>query len=177
MVRAQDVIHLYQSLSSNGIRVWLTGGWGIDALLEEQTRAHKDLDIIVLLDDVVRVRELLAREGYCLKELWSENIWALDSHGSETPTAFVLQDSDGREIDVHATRFDDRGSGIPAWVNDEGRVFTRDDLAGEGRIAGFPVRCLSPEMQIICHTGYDLPQVQRGDLERLRDRFGIESPT
>jgi len=115
MVRAEDVISIYRSLSANNIQVWLTGGWGIDALLREQTRPHKDLDVIMLLDDIVQMRELLGRDGYGLKELWSENRWVVDSHGTETPTAFVLQDSAGREIDAHAMRLDDRGNGIPAW--------------------------------------------------------------
>ena len=90
MVRAKDAICIYQRPSDNGIQVWLSGGWGIDALLGEQTRPHKDLDVIVLLDDVVRIRDLLSRDGYDLKELWSENRWAVDAHGVEAATAFVL---------------------------------------------------------------------------------------
>ncbi len=171
MVRAEDVITIYQNLLADNIQVWLTGGWGLDALLREQTRAHKDLDFIMLLDDVVRMRELLAGDGYGLKELWSENSWVVDAHGIKTATAFVLKDSQGREIDAHAIRMDVRGNGIPAWTHDEGWIFERDDLAGEGMIAGFAVRCLSPEMQVLCHTGYDLPEVQARDLELLRKGF------
>jgi hypothetical protein len=52
---------------------------------------------------------------------------------------FVLQDSEGREVDAHAMRLDDRGNGVPAWV-DEGLVFKGEDLAGEGMIAGFAAR-------------------------------------
>src|SRR5512139_3613875 len=153
MFHTEDVIHTYQLLETAGILVWLTGGWGIDALLGEQTRPHKDLDIIMLLDDVVRMRELLGRAGYGLKEIWSENRQAADAQGIETPTAFVLQDSAGREIDVHALRLDECGSGIPAWAANEGFVFTPEDLAEEGMIAGVAVRCLSPAMQVSCHTG------------------------
>jgi len=176
MVHAEDAINIYRSLSANNIQVWLTGGWGIDALLGEQTRPHKDLDIIMLLDDVVCMRELLGRAGYGLKEIWSENRQALDAQGIETPTAFVLQDSAGREIDAHALRLDERGSGIPAWAADEGFVFTPEDLAGEGMIAGIAVRCLSPAMQVSCHTGYDLPDVQLRDLDLLHAKFGVEYP-
>ncbi len=176
MVSAEDVISIYRSLSANNIQVWLTGGWGIDALLREQTRPHKDIDIIVLLDDIVPIRALLGRAGYCLKELWSENSWVVDSHGTETPTAFVLQDSEGREVDAHAIRLDDQGDGTPAWADDEGLVIKKDDLAGEGIIAGFAVRCLSPEMQMLCHTGYDLPSVQLRDLDLLHEKFGVEYP-
>ena len=176
MVSAQDVINICQNLSSNGIQVWLTGGWGIDALLREQTRHHKDLDLITLVDDIAPLRELLSRDGYDMKELWSENSWVVDAHGNEIPTAFVLQDSEGRQVDVHGMRLDDLGNGIPAWKDDEGFVFGKEDLAGEGVIGGLAVRCLSPEMQVLAHTGYDLPDEQGRDLELLCERFGIECP-
>jgi lincosamide nucleotidyltransferase A/C/D/E len=171
MVREEDVISLYQRLLDHGIQVWLTGGWGIDALLREQTRPHKDLDVIVLVDDVARLRELLGCDGYGLKELWSENCWVIDAHGNETATAFVLHDSEGRELDVHAMRLDDGGNGIPAWEA-EGFALKRQDLAGEGAIGGIVMRCLTPEMQMLCHTGYELPDKQLRDLELLHEKFG-----
>jgi len=173
MVSAQDVIIIYQRLLDHGIPIWLVGGWGIDALLGEQTRPHKDLDVIMLLDDVVRMRELLGRDGYALQDLWSENRWAVDAQGVEIPTAFVLQDAAGREIDAHAMRLDDQGNGVPAWEG-EGFVFTREGLAGVGTIAGVAVRCLSPGMQMACHTGYELPDKQVRDLERLHEAFGVK---
>jgi lincosamide nucleotidyltransferase A/C/D/E len=166
MIRAEEVIDLYQSLSGHDVQVWLTGGWGIDALLQEQTRPHKDLDILVLVDDVLRMRDLLGNAGYGLKEIWSENRWDVDSRSAEIPTAFVLQDAEGREVDVHAMRLDHQENGIPAWAAEE-IVFTREDLAGEGVIAGVAVRCISPDLQALLHTGYDLPDEQARDLELL----------
>lgn len=172
MVRAEDAIDIYQRLLANDIQAWLTGGWGIDALLQEQTRPHKDLDILVLVDDVVRMRDLLGREGYGLKELWSENAWTADSEGREIPTAFVLHDPEGREVDAHAMTLDEQGNGIPAWA-DEGLILSREDLEGKGCIASVPVRCLSAEMQVRAHTGYDLPPEQLQDLALLRERLGV----
>ncbi|MGD8792727.1 MAG: nucleotidyltransferase family protein [Anaerolineae bacterium] len=169
MVGAQDAIEIYRSLAAHGIPVWLTGGWGIDALLGEQTRPHKDLDLIMRVDDVAPMQDLLGRAGYALEELWSENRWTVDSEGNKVPTAFVLQDSAERQVDAHAMRFDEEGRGIPAWAA-ETIVFRREDLAGEGLIAGVAVRCISAEMQVVCHTGYDLPDVQVGDLALLRER-------
>jgi len=92
MVNAEDVIRIYALLSTHGIQVWLNGGWGMDALLGEQTRPHKDLDIFVQLEDVIRMRDLLTRDGFSLKELWSENRWAIDLNQVKTATAFVLHD-------------------------------------------------------------------------------------
>ena len=173
MFLAQDVICLYKRLLTDCFQVWLTGGWGIDALLGEQTRPHKDLDVIILLGDVVRMRELLGRDGYSLKDLWSENRWVVDAQGIETATAFVLQDPDGREIDAHAMRLDDLGNGVPAWEQTEGLIFRVQDLAGQGLIAGFAVQCLTPEMQVFCHMGYELPDQQLRDLELLHAKFGV----
>jgi lincosamide nucleotidyltransferase A/C/D/E len=174
-VQAGEVARIYRMLSHHGIQVWLVGGWGIDALLGEQTRPHHDLDVILLLDDVARTRELLACDGYTLKQLWEENRWVADSHGIKTSTAFVLHDAEGLEFDAHAMRLDDQGNGMPAWEA-EGRVFRRQDLVGEGRIAGVAVRCITPEMQILCHTGYALPESHLRDVELLHERFGIEYP-
>jgi lincosamide nucleotidyltransferase A/C/D/E len=175
MVSAEEAVYIYRLLSADGIPVWLTGGWGIDALLGEQTRPHKDLDIILLLDDVQRMRILLSGEGFGLKELWSENRWDTDAQGVEIATAFVLQHADGREIDAHALRMDEQGNGIPAW-DSEGLTFKRQDLAGKGKITGFAVRCLSPEIQVVCHTGYQLPDVQRRDLELLHKKYSVGDP-
>lgn len=176
MVGAEDVISIYQRLSIHRVRVWLTGGWGIDALLGEQTRPHKDLDVIMLLDDVLRMGTLLGGDGYRLKELWSENRWVVDAHATKIATAFVLQDSEGRQLDVHAVRLDDGGNGIPAWDAPEGFILASHDLAGVGMIAGYAVQCITPEKQMLCHTGYELPEKQLLDLEQLHEKFGVEYP-
>ncbi len=172
---AEDAIGIYQRLVNHDIQVWLVGGWGIDALLGEQTRPHKDLDVIMLVDDVARLCELLSHDGYQFGYLWEENLNTVDAHGIETVTAFVLQDGKGRELDAHAMRLDDAGNGIPAW-DAEGRILKRQDLAGEGRIAGVAVPCFTAEMQMACHTGYELPDKQSRDLERLHEKFGVAYP-
>ena len=173
MVSAEDALFIYRRLSDNDLQVWLTGGWGIDALLGEQTRPHKDLDAILLLDDMVRMCEILSRDGYSLKEFWPENSWVIDGHGIKTATAFVLRDAEEREFDAHAIRLDDHGNGVPAWEVADGFIFKRQDLAGEGVIADFPVKCITPKMQVVCHTGYELPEKQLHDLELLYEKFGF----
>jgi lincosamide nucleotidyltransferase A/C/D/E len=54
-----DVIGFYTTLENLGIEMWVDGGWGVDALLGEQTRPHKDLDIAIQQKDVTKLRELL----------------------------------------------------------------------------------------------------------------------
>jgi len=47
-----DLIGLLRLLDSASIDTWLDGGWGVDALLHEQTRPHKDMDVVVRVSDV-----------------------------------------------------------------------------------------------------------------------------
>lgn len=93
-----DVVEVLNRLDLREIEAWLDGGWGVDALLGEQTRPHDDLDLIVRVDDVPGTREVLAKDGFQLVE-------------GATDSNIVLRDADGREIDVHPVRFDDRGNG------------------------------------------------------------------
>jgi lincosamide nucleotidyltransferase A/C/D/E len=176
MVSPEDVVSLCELFSSHAIQVWLTGGWGIDALLGLQTRPHHDLDGIMLVDDVARLLEIMVHRGYDYKELWSENLWTVDAIGTRTETAFFLRDADGREFDAHAIRLDEQGNGIPAWEKDEGYIFTPQYLSGEGMVGDHPVRCMSAEYQMVSHTGYSLPDKQVPDLERLHEKYGLSYP-
>jgi lincosamide nucleotidyltransferase A/C/D/E len=176
MVRAEDVISIYTLLSSSAIPFWLTGGWGIDALLGEQTRPHHDLDVFILLEHVQQVQGLLADQDYRLKEIWEENRWVMDSQDCRIATAFVLCDSQGREFDAHALQLDDQGNGLPALDVPEGIFFTRQDLSGVGTIGGYKVRCITPESQVFCHMGYQLPEKHLLDMELLSDKFGLALP-
>ncbi|MHA1547625.1 MAG: nucleotidyltransferase domain-containing protein, partial [Alphaproteobacteria bacterium] len=56
---APILLSLYQRLKEEGIKVWIDGGWGVDALLGEQTRPHGDLDLVVQERDLVRLVKIL----------------------------------------------------------------------------------------------------------------------
>jgi lincosamide nucleotidyltransferase A/C/D/E len=58
---AAEVVRLVELLESGGVGVWLDGGWGVDALLERQTREHDDSE---LTPEV----QLLVHDGYELEE-------------------------------------------------------------------------------------------------------------
>lgn len=176
MISAKDAIKIYKLLSKNGIQIWITGGWGIDALLGKQTRPHKDLDVIMFRDDIFQMCDLLSHEGYNKMELWSENLWTIDINGNKIATAFYLKDPEGREFDAHAIILDENGNGVPVWEDDRNFVYKEQDLAGKGLISGFSVNCVSPEMQMFCHSGYDLPDKQKPDLELLHKKFSVDYP-
>ena len=181
-MKAEDVVELYTLLLEHGVQIWIDGGWGVDALLEQQTRPHKDLDAFVAFEDLPILTKVLGQHGFVLKEIWSENLWRQhngqtqlirrDEQAGEVATAFVLKDLLGREIDIHVMYVDEYGSPTPAW--DCEVSFSPDALQGHGVIAGMRVRCLSAAMHMRTHTGYELQDKDRADLQRLQERFDIE---
>jgi lincosamide nucleotidyltransferase A/C/D/E len=183
-MKAQDVLELYTLLLEHDVQIWIDGGWGIDALLEQETRPHKDLDAFIAFDDLPILTAVLGQRGFVLKEIWSESRWhrhngnvrliGTGEPGGEVPTAFVLKDALGREIDIHVMYVDEHGSGTPAW--DCTVSFSPDALHGQGVIAGLPVRCLLAAMHMRTHSGYELQDKDIQDLRRLHERFGIDYP-
>jgi lincosamide nucleotidyltransferase A/C/D/E len=161
---ADSVLEILAALERSGVSVWLDGGWGVDALLGEETRAHRDLDLIVAAPDTPALRDALRALGF-----------AAQAGGSATN--FVLADAGGREVDVHAIAFDARGYGSFA-LPDGGRwPFPPSAFAGRGRVASREVRCLSAEAQVQCHgQGYAPTGKDLSDMERLQERFGVVLP-
>ena len=94
--------------------------------------------------------------------------------GGEVPTAFVLKDALGRELDLHVIDVDEQGHVTPLW---DGSVsFLPDALQGQGIIADVAVRCLSAAMHMRTHVGYELQEKDIQDLRQLHERLGIEYP-
>ena len=170
MITKEDVIQIVDFLKTNGIHIWLTGGWGIDTLLGQQTRDHKDLDILVQRDDLQKTTHLFNTNGYSLKEIWSENRPVIDRYGNQIDTAFVLNDESGREIDLHTFHFEG-DQVIPDWEDSEGFHITRSGLDHTGSIAGVQVRCISAQSQFLLHTGYSLPDYQVQDMQLLKEKY------
>jgi lincosamide nucleotidyltransferase A/C/D/E len=164
--RAMDAgyaVSVVDLLKGGGVPIWVDGGWGADALLGEQTREHDDLDLVAELRLAPRVIELLVAQRYELV-------------AGGAPKSFVLVDAVGRQVDVHPVTFDDEGGGV--YVTDDGGqwVYPAAGFAGRGRIADHAVRCLTPEVQVIVHNGYELAEKDFRELRLLHERFGVELP-
>ncbi|HZQ08339.1 MAG TPA: nucleotidyltransferase family protein [Anaerolineae bacterium] len=156
---ANDVIEMVALFRQNGIDVCVDGGWGVDALLGEQTRRHSDLDIAIPHKDVDLIRSLLEARGY------------YDVPRDDTRDCnFVLGDDAGHQIDIHTYTFDDAGTlvyGVP---------YPYDSLNGTGFINGYQVKCITPEWMVPFHTGYKLDENDYHDVKLLCERFGIPIP-
>lgn len=161
---AADVLALLDLAAAHGVRIWLDGGWAVDACLGEQTRRHDDVDIVVTTDDVGRLVAVLRERGYT------------DVPRTDTrPWNFVLGDAYGREVDFHVVALDDNGNGVYGpRENDE--VYPAGGLAGSGTIAGRVVNCLTAEQLVAFHTGYEPDAGDWADVSALCTRFGIPIP-
>ena len=163
-MEAVEVVRLAELLDASGIAVWLDGGWGVDALLEEQVREHDDLDLVVDLADADGTIATLRGAGY-------EHV------AGSPPMSFVLVDEAGRQVDVHPVTFnEERGGGVYVMEDGEEWVYPAQGFSGRGRVLGRPVRCLSPEVQVLAHRGYDLEEKDYRELELLHERFGVPVP-
>jgi len=160
---AADAVELVASVESAGIALWLDGGWAVDAALETQTRSHDDLDVVVELHDVDRLQVILESRGYVLA-----------SGGA--PKSFEMTDPSGRQVDVHPVVFTDSGDGSYLMENGEEWLYPAAGFAGAGRILGRPVRCLTPEVQMLCHTGYEPHLGSFDDVWTLSRHFRIPVP-
>jgi lincosamide nucleotidyltransferase A/C/D/E len=161
---AADVLELARALEREELGFWVDGGWGVDALLGEQTRAHRDLDLVMKVADVPRLRKLLADRAYVPKVRDDDRDWN-----------FVLSDDLGHEIDVHVIALDAEGNGIYG-PSELGLMYPAESLKWTGSIGGATVPCISPEFQVASHSGYDLKQKDLDDVAALCDRFGIHRP-
>lgn len=161
---AEAVVDLLRLCDRSGVDVWLDGGWAVDAVLGEQTRIHKDLDIIVQLSDLETLRQVLEYRGFVIQD-------------GGTDSNIVFADGTGLEIDVHVVTFDAAGNGLYKMADGSDWTFPAEGFFGRGAVVGFGVRCLSPEVQVLCHAqGYVPTEKDLKDMERLQARFGVELP-
>jgi Aminoglycoside-2''-adenylyltransferase len=73
--------------------------------------------------------------------------------GAGAPKSFELVDGVGSQVDVHPVAFSDSGDARFLMDNDEYWIYPTRGFAGEGLILDRAVRCLTPEIQMLCHTG------------------------
>jgi lincosamide nucleotidyltransferase A/C/D/E len=159
MMPAEEVVAIYFLLNGAGVELWIDGGWSVDALLGQQTRPHKDLDIALRWKDTPTLRQVLGAQGY--QEVRQDSQWN-----------FVLADQNGYEVDVHAFVRDERGVVV------EGIIYPTGSLSGQGVIGGHPVQCISAEhmVQFISPWLYKLRDKDFHDVAALCETFGIEYP-
>jgi lincosamide nucleotidyltransferase A/C/D/E len=154
-ITGADVLETVDALSRAGVRCWLAGGWGIDALAGRQTRPHRDLDLLIDEADAARAEATLAAVGYGrIPEALPGTLrfvpWSLMPH------RVFVRDGEGRMIDLHPVRSAE-WPGVPSVP----------EAFATGTVDGRVVDCLSVWAQAATHEGYDVLDEHRPDLEVL----------
>jgi lincosamide nucleotidyltransferase A/C/D/E len=160
MMTADGVLSVLSLLRKAQTDIWIGGGWGIDALIGEQTRDHRDLDLMHRREQEAVVVAALADAGF---------VETLDRR----PVRFVVTAPDGREIDLHPLVFAEDGSAVQASLEPSRPFVYPASAFVTGRIDGTPVPCLSAEQQVHFHQGYEPADRDRHDMAQLRRVFGI----
>jgi lincosamide nucleotidyltransferase A/C/D/E len=164
-IRPADVSEILDALEAAGVSGWVDGGWGVDALLGEETRPHTDLDLAINREQLGSARAVLESLGF------------EDDPASEPglPARLVLRDRRGRQVDLHPLVFDEAGNG---WqqLSRTGRAWGRypaEHLQATGSIAGRRVRCLSAELQFRFRLTHEWSAGDEHDLRLLIERFDV----
>ena len=145
----ETVLTIMDALQASGVRCWISGGWGVDALAKERTRTHRDLDLVVADQDMRQALEILRDLGY----------WEWHRTDSDKPlfSRVVVHDHElaGRAVDLH-----------PLQLSGTHVEFTT------GAINGRPVPCLSLDLQLKTHSSYRKRWRDRADITVLRKLRG-----
>jgi lincosamide nucleotidyltransferase A/C/D/E len=155
----QGVVSLLRVAEELGVILWIDGGWGVDALIGRQTRAHNDIDVFIESKDAAKFIDELKRAGY------------REKHRDYTSASHSVWVQGKNIVDLHLFEFDAQGAAIyegetyPSWV-----------LAGHGVIGGIEVLCMTAEAQLLFHQGYEFDDHDKHDVKLLCEAFHLELP-
>jgi lincosamide nucleotidyltransferase A/C/D/E len=158
---ADVVPSVLEALRAGGVSAWLVGGWGIDALVGEQTRRHRDLDVVFNARSDAEQRAVSALADLGFKFVKREAVPGSDP-GCWLSTRLVMADDAGRLVDLHPVEF----PLVVASGTDE-RKFSPQEAFVTGSVSGRPVLCLSAALQLALHEGYEARDIDREDIARL----------
>lgn len=163
-MNAENVLEIYQTMQKQGVQFWLDGGWGVDALLAEQSRLHGDMDIVIQKSDVQSLVEYLKNKGYR----------QINRHDA-SDFNFIMGNDQAQFVDFHVVEFDQSGNGIYG-PKENGVLYSAEALSGLGKISGQVVKCISPKWAVMFHSGYDPRDKDIMDVLALCEKYKIEVP-
>ena len=152
------MLAILDALDAAAVEWWIGGGWGIDALVGEETRPHSDLDLCIRAEQEALARETLEALGLQLEV-------------DERPTQFLMAATGCGAVDLHPLRFPADGTAILQGPDSIDFLFEIGRLDGTGTIGGRSVHCFTAERQRVAHSSYVPREMDLRDLALL-DRLG-----
>jgi lincosamide nucleotidyltransferase A/C/D/E len=159
-----DLCAFLELAASLGVRLWLDGGWAVDAWLGRQTRPHRDIDIVLETAAAPKLVAALRAAGY-------DDVPRADTQ----PWSFVLGDGHGREVDFHLIDIAADGTGDYGPPGGNLR-FPADSLGAATELCGRSVPAIPPHRLVEFHSGYEPDDDDRADVLALCAAFDIEVP-
>lgn len=167
---ATDVLAVLDALGRAGVRGWLAGGWGVDALLGVQTRRHADIDVLLDWEGGVeeRARRAMAQLGF--RRLADE----VATDGRALAVRWVVDDGlvavDLLPVDLARRPFVGLLPGRAQAAAGTAAGPPADPMLDDrGVVAGHPVPCLPLALQIVLHQGYPMRESDLRDFAVLED--------
>lgn len=154
----EDLMTVIKILEETGIRYWIDGGWGVDVLAGEQTRTHRDIDIDFDVQQTGKLLKILADYGYEVDTDWA-------------PVRIELYSKKMGYLDIHPFIIYEDGTSKQADLEGGWYVFEADYF-GSAVFEGKTIPCISVKGQKVFHTGYELRDVDKHDMELIERLLG-----
>jgi lincosamide nucleotidyltransferase A/C/D/E len=162
---AAEAAGLLGLLSEHGVDTCVGGGWGVDALLGQQTREHSDLDLWLEATSLESLFRVFANQDLDRIHPWP----------GDRPWNFVLHDGRTRRVDLHL--YEHIGDGLIHYGSVlDPFVLPTTALSHQGLINGQAVRCEDPSWAVSFHTGYLPRPSDHHDVMRLCERYDLPLP-
>lgn len=163
-MQLETVITLCRAFDEAGLSFWIDGGWGVDALLEEQTREHADLDLAVPLAQLSQFERSLLPLGYRRGDRPGDPVWN-----------WVLRHPTDGSVDLHGFVLNAEGDGVLGEPG-ENSIYPAGSLDGVGKLGELQVRCIAAPFVLMFRNGFEPRAVDHHDVAALCDRFGLARP-
>jgi len=155
----------------SGVKAWLLGGWGIEALCGTIRRTHYDIDLLVSASDRKLYRQLVALIGAAIHEDAPQKLRFI-KNGIQVDTRFFYALPDGRLV----SDLDADDPMVYPWPRDS----FPEQFNGE--LNGNPIRAISWSAQFVAKAGYSafkkdvsLREKDKSDLEFIRKHLSVSA--
>ncbi len=172
IMTAEKLIEIYSGLESLSVRPILDGGWGVDALLGTETRAHKDVDLIITKNDLQKVKDHLLLQGFT--DCTEDGVW----------WHFFMESNDAT-IDFIVVQ-PEKSGGAYLGPRENNMFFPEEAFNGTGRVLGKEVRCLpanyrirslTKDFGVVVKNNYQISAQDCQDMIALCKKFNIDIPS